>query len=389
LLDVEDEVSASSLHDLLTKDRSEQYNGVLCRHCACRIGSRPGARDFKVVAKEFEAGYAKILQEAQDARGAKKVATMGSPGTLVTPLFTCRLANNILQVYRAFWFAAVHQLPRQNVVLAPSSYLEQSPLMANVMGNFVDASAYSHMVFDEEYDCRMKLHEEVRRDLFDMQLRSGRNVRIAHSTFLYPELPWEMALFAQLFDDESYRARVADKYCDVLCGNTIGYTVRRTDTVGHPLYRTLSLAKVVADCRSIVSRHHGLVRVVLTSDDVAFLESVIAAAPDIADRLYILRADEHETLVLLSLCDSVVSNGRHQSSCCWVNCPQTEYSSTYGQVAQLLNRAYKFKSMTGTPYSGWHGSDVLSYTRLGCGGQYPARPDGYVGGLPEGLTCSN
>lgn len=65
LLDIEDDVAAFSLHDLLTNDRSTQYNSVICRHCVIEPQNRPKSRDFRVVSREFAPGYARILQEAK------------------------------------------------------------------------------------------------------------------------------------------------------------------------------------------------------------------------------------------------------------------------------------------------------------------------------------
>lgn len=65
LLDVEDDVAAFSLHDLLANDRSAKYNGVICRHCVLEPQNRPTSHDFSTVSSEFAPGYARILQEAK------------------------------------------------------------------------------------------------------------------------------------------------------------------------------------------------------------------------------------------------------------------------------------------------------------------------------------
>jgi hypothetical protein len=180
--------------------------------------------------------------------------------------------------------------------------------------------------------------------LFDVRFSDSDNVAIGHAS-LYPELPWERALFIQLFDNPEFRHALVGKYGSVLSGNTVGYTIRRTDTLSLRNYHVLTEINVVADMRRIIDRHRGMVRIVTASDDIPFVRGLVDRHPDIGRHVFVLDADEDTSLYLLSLCDYVVSNGEFQCGSSWVNLKWSMTCSTFGQIAQLLNRSYKYSDL--------------------------------------------
>lgn len=103
------------------------------------------------------------------------------------------------------------------------------------------------------------------------------------------------------------------------------------------------------DLRAIVSRHFGMVRILVSSDDPDFVDSVVARDEFVRSHVHVVRADVDETLYMLSMCDYVFSNGQCQCTSGWVNDPETVYESTFGQIAQILNRSYKYASFACTP----------------------------------------
>lgn len=269
----------------------------------------------------------------------------------VSHAFMARFGNNVLQMYRAFWFAAVHGLPDSCVVFSREQRgdLARHPMCVGVADHIVPPEVYNGIRFNRHYSCYSKAPHVIRRDLAKMELSDGDGVIMDNGYFLYPELPWERSLFIRLFGNIPYRDSVAEKYADVLRGNTVGYTVRRTDTVNRFKFRTLSESALLQDLRTIVRRHFGMVRILVTSDDPSFVEHAVAMDDFVRRRVYVVKADIDETLYLLSMCDYVFNNGQCQCSSAWVNDPESIYESTFGQLAQILNRSYKYAGFPCSP----------------------------------------
>ena len=294
-------------------------------------------------------------------------------GIIVVPALMGRLCNRVLQCYRAFWFAAVHGLPPSSVRIPCDGIISGSRLFDGMRGSIVPGRDLDSVTPVVTYNCRGRLTQEVRKDLFDMPIPDSGCVRIVAGSFLYPELPWERALFAGLFDNRKFRDEVVSRYASLLCGNTVGYTVRRGDTVDRRKYRTLSPEFIVSDWEAIVARYHGLVRIVVTSDDCDYVERLVSANSRLADNVAIVRDDPDACIYLLSMCDTVVNNGQLQCVSAWTNEPETLYESTFGQVAQALNRSYKYAAFRTSGPGATPATDPsgLSATRGGCECRYP------------------
>lgn len=257
----------------------------------------------------------------------------------------CQLCNQILSVYRGFWFAAVHGIPFESVVVKQAQQLEGSILAAGMRGHILSRTAFDAIGFTRSYDCWQKKTDVQRRELFDIELQQDDSIVIWNSTFLYPELPWEFALFRQLFDNAEYRTRIASKYAAVLRGGSVGFTVRRRDSLGYPHFRHLSPDEIIAGIWKIVTSYRGLVHVLVASDDMPYVRDVIAVSSGLSGYVTFVDSTTDETLVALSLCDHVVSNGQQQASSCYSGYMYPVYESTFGQVASLLNRCYKFGTL--------------------------------------------
>lgn len=294
-------------------------------------------------------------------------------GVTVVPILNCRTGNNILQVYRGFWFAAVHGIPFDNVKIRETREIRESPaLFASIMPHVVTDAQIDAMPFASLHCCpsSMPSHAEGRRALFDMELPERGAIAFTGAAFLYPELPWERSLFVKLFDNPTMRMAVAADYADVLCGNTIGYQIRRGDFQVIPGRRRLSEEKIVADIAEIARRHFGMVKVIVTSDDQGFVEKLLRDNAFLRRYVFHCREQSIERqLYLLSMCDYVVANGQYQCTSCWVNDPQLMWESTFGQIAQILGRSYKFAAHRFVPGEG----DELKRSREGCGYAYPTK----------------
>lgn len=285
----------------------------------------------------------------------------------ITAKFAGRTSNVVLETYRAFWFAALHGLPPDSVVFCDSPELHSivsQPIFDVVAPHFVSADEYRRIGFHGDsvvsgapgssvlvYDCGNKDPCKVRSDLAGLSLSDGALVELRGFYFIYPEYPWERSLFARLFGNVPYRDSVARRHADILSGSTVGYTVRRTDTVRRNDFRTLSEDRVVADIRDIVRRYNGFVRVLLTSDDIGFVDNLLAVHGDLMDYVYVVRENTVDTLYLLSMCDYVLANGQCQCSISYTHDPGFVYESTFGQVAQILGRSYKYSCLPCAPDS--------------------------------------
>lgn len=253
-----------------------------------------------------------------------------------------QLCNQILASYRGFLFAAVHEIPFEAVAIKQAKQLDTSKLAAGVHGHIITQAEFGSIGFTHSFNCWNKKTEIQRNELFDISLAPTDSIVIWNSTFLYPELPWEFALFRQLFDNVGYREGVTRKYSEALRGGSVGFTVRRKDSLGYPHFRHLSPDEIVSGIWRIVSAYRGLVSVLVASDDLPYVRDVIASASGLSQYVIFVDADADETLVALSLCDYVVSNGQQQALSCYSGYMYPSYESTFGQVASLLNRCYKF-----------------------------------------------
>lgn len=261
----------------------------------------------------------------------------------VTPYRGGRLGNNVIHAYKAFWFACIHGLPLNNVLILGNESARKREIFRNLAPRFVDNSTFGAVRFNVVIDYDVKRTDRVRNDIYDIQLAPGDNVSFIQAS-LYPELPWEKALFISLFDNPDFRFRLAHEYRDLLSGTTVGYTIRRTDILNLRYYRPMTELETVLDLRNIVERHHGLVKIVVTSDDIPYVRRLLAKYEDLQKHVFVLDKDEDTCLYLLSMCDSVVCNGEYQVSSSWTNHKISMFASTFGQIAQLLNRSYRYSS---------------------------------------------
>lgn len=298
--------------------------------------------------------------------------------SLVTPYRGGRLGNAMIHTYKAFWFACVHGIPLRNVALYDGRGLASRPLFSRLASRFMDKPSFDSIKFNVSKDCGVMPTREARNALFDMEFGGSDNVSIIHAS-LYPELPWEKALFISLFDNPGFRGRLAHQYREVLGGNTVGYTIRRTDTLSLHNYNVLTETFIVADMRRTIDRYHGMVRFVVASDDIPFVKSLVAKYPDVGRHIFILDADEDVSLYVLSMCDSVVSNGELQCGSSWVNIKWSMFCSTFGQMAQLLNRSYRYAGMPLPPSCDFSRIDE----GIGLSGDIPAE----LAASRDGDTC--
>lgn len=267
---------------------------------------------------------------------------MGLGSSMVAPYRGGRLGNQVIHTYKAFWFACIHGIPLRNVALHENRSLYGTPLFSRLDKRFMSAKEFSKIHFNIEKNCGTKPTRQARQELFDLPMSDGDNVAIIHAS-LYPELPWERALFVSIFDNPEFRKKLSYEYREVLCGNTVGYTIRRTDTLSLGHWWTLTEIAIVTDLRRIVDQHRGLVRILVASDDVSYVRRLLEKYPDVGKHVYVVEEDEDTTIFLLSLCDCVICNGEHQCSSSWVNFKKSMFGSTFGQIAQILNRSYKYE----------------------------------------------
>lgn len=299
-------------------------------------------------------------------------------GVFVAPLLNERLGNNVLQVYRGFWFAAVHGIPLDRVVVHNVCDLRNYPgFFSRIRDNLIEPDAFDKMPLAVIHCCpdSMTSIPDGRRALVDLRIPERGGVGLSGAGFIYPELPWERSLFVHLFDNPDLRNSIAAEYAKQLCGNTIGYIIRRGDFHRLPDRRRLSTASIVADLSSIVEKHYGMVRIIVTSDDPDFVDALLRDNAFLRKYVFLFRGDPVTQIYLHSLCDYVISHRQYHCTSCWVNDPGLIWESTFGQVAQILNRSYKYRDHPIIP-SDAKGSQtaVSELTRRGCDCDYPYNP---------------
>lgn len=298
-----------------------------------------------------------------------------SDTVFVSPILNERIGNNVLQIYRGFWFAAVHGVPRDRVFIKPTGdVLAASSMMGRISSNFLDAASFDRLAFYRIHCCPDSTTSvpDGRRALVDMEMPERGGVGLSGAGFLYPELPWERSLFVQLFDNPEMRNSLASEYAAVLCGNTIGYVIRRGDFQHLPQRRRLTTEAIVADLSRIAEKHYGMVRIIVTSDDPDFVDTLLRDNSFLRKYVFLYRADPVSQMYLLSLCDYVISHRAYQCTSCWVTDPDTLWESTFGQMAQILNRSYKYASFPAEPSAA--SATERELTRSGCDCCYPRIP---------------
>lgn len=341
--------------------------------------STPRARKPRGSAAGYQEGLHKTRDTADEHAGGSRsdmdfdlsaVDLDPSHGVFVCPIVNMLLGNQVLEVYRGFWFAAIRGIPFSRVIISkrvPDEPMPQSVMLRRIRNHYVAPELVNalnvHRVNGGDVT---RTIPEGRRAYHEMPIPSSGGIGFQHAGYLYPELPWERSLFVNLFDDEATRLALVSAHSDILCGNTVGYAVRRGNFRGCKDRRWLSPANIVADWARIVDEYHGMVSIIATSDEPSFLHAVLHDNAFLQRFVRVFTASATEELFLLSMCDSIVVNRQLQSSSSWVTNPLISWESTFGQLAQLLSRSYKYKNLPYRPKPG----DV-DRTKRGCDCSYP------------------
>lgn len=267
----------------------------------------------------------------------------------VTPWTGGRMGNHVLHVYKSFWFACIHGIPLSSVVIDVNCGFADTKLFSSIRKNFIAHDDFAGISFNKTVDCEWYTAGENRNMLIDAKPEPGDNIYLLHGS-VYPELPWELALFASIYDNKEFRRSVTERFCRVLRGDTVGYTIRRGDIVYSHLYDILTHRKIIDDIKKIVDQYDGLVTVLVSSDDISYVKGLMDANPDVAKYVYIVDEDVDTSLVLLSLCNQIYSNGDSQCTAFWVDRGVSRWMSSFGQIAQILNKSYNYADLVLPPH---------------------------------------
>ena len=193
----------------------------------------------------------------------------------------------------------------------------------NIKSHFKENFDFGNSPFKEYYAVGRKF-------LLENAPRPDVNIRFIKGRWIYPQSVEEMKLFGDLFVNKAFVNEVSRKYSDFFKGvqNTIGLTIRRGDFIGKKDFFYLSDDELLKFFNDLKSTYFYSTRFIVDSDDLPFVRKFIADHGINMDNkiVFLDGIPIEEGIVVLSLCNSVICNGRF----CIGDYQRGQWESTYG-----------------------------------------------------------